>query len=223
LLFIIDSGVEILNFKKIFQHKISQSAFEVKKKNLIFIKKDNKCSNLHGNIILDIMLSEIHNIEIEEIKSFRMLDSNLNSYNQLLYTCLNYILNEYKKGVINLSLGVLSNECNEELFLMVNELIKKQIYIVCAASKVISYPSVLENVISVSDLNMYKNDRTEIKHKIDFVVDIDSYNYPFIPCSATSFSAPFVTAKAAEILQTKKIDNIFQLKEELSKHFMRWE
>lgn len=176
----------------------------------------NPFSLIHGDIVFKIVKGILNRANIKKIRITDNFSRLLKNLNRICIDNISY-------SVINCSFGTSNNFDMSKLLSIINLLLDKNIYLVCAASKVESYPACFDNVISVSDLNMYKNDRNEINHHIDFVVDIAQYGFDFIPYSATSFAAPFVTAKAAEIMASMDITSIDELKSELSKHFMKWE
>ena len=221
MLYNIDTGIsfKINDYNKL--KLLNKIAFDIKKDKIKFIKKDRNIKHFHGEIIFYILINNL-NYDTEAI-NIRILDKNLNSTYLQLKSALNFILDRNIPAIINLSLGLMIDDYIDDFKDIIQRLLQKQIFIISSASKVPSYPSVLEDVISVSDLNMYQNDRAEIKHKIDFIVDIGKFNYDFIPYSSTSFAAPFVTAQAANIMNEKNISNINELREELTKYFERWE
>jgi len=176
----------------------------------------NNSNVIHGNTV-NLILQDF------ERESYPVLKDDLTGKYDDFIKILEYI---HEKGMsrvlINCSFGVFGDIDTDYLSSVINRLAQKQIFLICAASKIPSFPSVMDNVISVSDMNMYKNDHHEINHRIDFVVDIHSYKYDFIQYSCTSFAAPIVTAKAAELMSSGKIDTISQLRDELAIYFMRW-
>jgi hypothetical protein len=205
-LYIIDSGIPE-------EYKLQQEAFIINKKGRIkHLNNDNICFGIHGEIIFKI----IKNILINDFKviSMRIYDENLNASFYQLYAALLRILRIGKPSIINLSLAIFKDIYNNELQIIINELIKKNIFIVCSATLEKSYPSDLKNVITVVD-----NSKSYTDKNFDFKIDIKSYNYEFVPESSTSYACPIVSAKAYEIMNNCKQISFDILKQKLYECF----
>jgi hypothetical protein len=219
VLYLIDSGIDITkqNIKKI--------AFECKGTNhtIDFLPEAGGAVHAHGNRIYGIIAD---NIERDmPIYSIRILDAELRAHYLQLLCALEWIIKKGQRGIINLSLGVMNDKYQEELQYLLRKALKKQIFTICAASTQPSLPVSLEEVISVADGRMFRENHITAKHcrTIDYVVEIDETRYPFIPESASSYAAPFVTARALVLMQNNHIRSLVDLKLKLNKYFMRWE
>lgn len=217
---IIDSGLTQIN------NKVTQINIRIKNNKIIY---PNNCINnpIHCNLVYKIINEEsdvIRNNENEiKIFIFNILDQNLKTCFSLIDEAFKTIL-KLDIDLVNMSMGYKLENKTDYFKKIVKKLLNKKTFIISAASEFLSYPSVLKDVITVSDLNLFnKKNKIKDSENFDFIVDINSYNRSYIHTSTTSYAAPFVTAKAIDIMTNKKIGKINELKKELAKYFVKWE
>jgi hypothetical protein len=175
----------------------------------------------HCDIIYKILERESGSMRIfpaeAHIHIINILDENLRSHFVLLDKAINYIL-ERDIQLVHMSLSYVKQDMHDYFVNIVNKLQVQNCFVVCAATSYVSYPSVLKQVISVTD-KQTGSIRPRQNRAFDFVVDVDAYNYDFISKSEPSYAAPFITAKAVDVLNTRSVCTVTELKKELSSYF----
>lgn len=217
--YIIDSGISS-SFSQCLQRRLVRSiSIDLKDEELIVTDSLQGAGN-HGEIVTAII--DMFSPDGTELVSVKILNEHNSGMNVQLISALQHIEAIGNKGIINLSLGVLSEEFDNELYDIINKLKAMQIYCICSASKTPSLPMIYDNVITVSDAVMFNNDYDEITHRIDYIVDLSFYRLNFVPASATSFASPFVTAKALEYFSVSDKPDFSEIKKYLDNYFRQW-
>jgi hypothetical protein len=193
------------------------------KEEIVHIEPDGPHSaGEHGNIVYRILKNHLE--MSADVHSIRILDDELNSTPAQLFAALHWVLDVGRPGIVNLSLGLFGEQFRSPMQDLVEKLGGNGIFLVCAASRETSFPSVFDSVISVGDRIIQKDFKSSLAPGIraDFVVDVTiDGNAGKIP-SFPSFAAPYVTAKAHAILSRENIGSCGELRAALSEHFERW-
>lgn len=197
---IIDSGIDgefLDNHKgiKIAGKKAYSINFEKKE---MVISDNITAINPHGSAVLDIIYQFAPNADYYLAK---ILDKDNNGNRLAFFHALDWMINEIKPDIINISAGMSANEnYKEKIYDLTKTARNNGIQIVCAASAVETYPALMDTVITVSDVGFFcSSDLTaETRNKVDYVVR-EPYRGLYFHNSrkdvfyGTSFAAPFIS------------------------------
>ena len=176
--------------------------------------------NDHGEVVYNTIVTELTKYTIlndYNITLISILDDTLS-------TCFKLIEHGFNKAMVsnfnllNLSMGYTKVDKRNYFIDTVGKLSEKKTFCICALTNDISYPGVLNSVISVSDEYTYNKNKDNNYHHNrlpDFLIDTKYFEENNI-FSCPSFSAPLITAIAAKVLVIKNnITNIAMLKYEI--------
>lgn len=215
---IIDSGIKHTMMKKV----DTGISFYKKPDGSIFASNDIVDTYGHGTAIASIIMKCNIPISLNIIKIFNTntIDSDL------LFFSLNYVYENLNVDIINMSFGLNTCECLDELYHICKKLAEKNVILVSSFdnSGSISYPAAFDCVIGVKSGELCNNIR-EFEYVDDTIINLcakgniqrvqwTTPEYIFI--QGNSFAAAHATSMAVEYLHTGS-RTLYDIKERFKK------